>query len=259
MSVTVRVPTTLRTLTGGASEVAVEGATVGDVLAALEALLAQVRRAHPRRRRQPAPLRERVRGRRRRPLPRGARHPGARRRDRLDHPRRRRGLRAGPSGPESLGRTAHRAQPAGRARRSVEDERTRLCWSWTMIRTSAPCWASPSGMSSTCGSPATGPRPSTSVTSCAAGPSAPTPTSQTHRPRADRRQAPGPPRSYRRRLIPLQAGGSETQFQRPVHWRTAHRLLVTRLGDEPQNLGCAVAWGARSATQERSPRVLMRR
>lgn len=38
MSVTVRVPTTLRTLTGGASEVAVEGATVGDVLAALEDL-----------------------------------------------------------------------------------------------------------------------------------------------------------------------------------------------------------------------------
>ena len=37
MSVTVRVPTTLRTLTGGAAEVAVEGATVGDVLAALEA------------------------------------------------------------------------------------------------------------------------------------------------------------------------------------------------------------------------------
>jgi sulfur-carrier protein len=36
MSVTVRVPTTLRTLTGGASEVAVEGATVGEVLAALE-------------------------------------------------------------------------------------------------------------------------------------------------------------------------------------------------------------------------------
>jgi len=37
MTVTIRVPTTLRTLTGGASEVAVEGATVGDVLAALEA------------------------------------------------------------------------------------------------------------------------------------------------------------------------------------------------------------------------------
>ena len=40
MSVTVRVPTTLRTLTAGQSEVAVEGSTVGEVLAALEA-------AHP--------------------------------------------------------------------------------------------------------------------------------------------------------------------------------------------------------------------
>jgi molybdopterin synthase sulfur carrier subunit len=40
MSVTVRVPTTLRTLTAGASEVAVDGATVGDVLDNLEA-------AHP--------------------------------------------------------------------------------------------------------------------------------------------------------------------------------------------------------------------
>lgn len=36
MSVTVRVPTTLRTLTGGASEVAVEGTTVGQVLDQLE-------------------------------------------------------------------------------------------------------------------------------------------------------------------------------------------------------------------------------
>lgn len=40
MSVTVRVPTTLRTLTGGESEVSVEGATVGDALTALDA-------AHP--------------------------------------------------------------------------------------------------------------------------------------------------------------------------------------------------------------------
>jgi molybdopterin converting factor small subunit len=40
MSVTVRVPTTLRTLTAGQSEVSVEGTTVGEVLAALEA-------AHP--------------------------------------------------------------------------------------------------------------------------------------------------------------------------------------------------------------------
>lgn len=36
MSVTVRVPTTLRTLTGGESEVGVDGATVGDVLDSLE-------------------------------------------------------------------------------------------------------------------------------------------------------------------------------------------------------------------------------
>lgn len=40
MSVTVRVPTTLRSLTGGASEVELAGATVGDVLDALES-------AHP--------------------------------------------------------------------------------------------------------------------------------------------------------------------------------------------------------------------
>jgi sulfur-carrier protein len=38
MSVTVRVPTTLRTLTGGVSEVAVDGATVGDVLKSLESV-----------------------------------------------------------------------------------------------------------------------------------------------------------------------------------------------------------------------------
>ena len=37
MSVTVRVPTPLRTLTAGAAEVAVDGATVGEVLASLEA------------------------------------------------------------------------------------------------------------------------------------------------------------------------------------------------------------------------------
>jgi molybdopterin synthase sulfur carrier subunit len=37
MSVTIRIPTTLRTLTGGASQVEVEGATVGEVLGALDA------------------------------------------------------------------------------------------------------------------------------------------------------------------------------------------------------------------------------
>ena len=38
--ITIRIPTTLRTLTGGESEVQVEGATVGEALASLEA-------AHP--------------------------------------------------------------------------------------------------------------------------------------------------------------------------------------------------------------------
>lgn len=36
MTVTVRIPTTLRTLTGGASEVEIEGAKVSEVLANLE-------------------------------------------------------------------------------------------------------------------------------------------------------------------------------------------------------------------------------
>jgi molybdopterin converting factor small subunit len=40
MAATVRIPTQLRTLSGGAAEVSVDGATVGEVLAALEA-------AHP--------------------------------------------------------------------------------------------------------------------------------------------------------------------------------------------------------------------
>jgi len=40
MATTVRIPTALRTLTGGASEVSVEGATVGEILKGLDA-------AHP--------------------------------------------------------------------------------------------------------------------------------------------------------------------------------------------------------------------
>ncbi|MEI2639222.1 MAG: ubiquitin-like small modifier protein 1 [Microthrixaceae bacterium] len=36
MSVSIRIPTTLRTLTGGASQVEVEGTTVGEVLTALD-------------------------------------------------------------------------------------------------------------------------------------------------------------------------------------------------------------------------------
>jgi molybdopterin synthase sulfur carrier subunit len=37
MPTTVRIPTTLRTLTGGAAEVTVEGSTVGEVLKSLDA------------------------------------------------------------------------------------------------------------------------------------------------------------------------------------------------------------------------------
>ncbi|HJR24144.1 MAG TPA: ubiquitin-like small modifier protein 1 [Acidimicrobiales bacterium] len=40
MAVSVRIPTTLRTLTGGQAEVSVDGSTVGDVLKAIDA-------AHP--------------------------------------------------------------------------------------------------------------------------------------------------------------------------------------------------------------------
>ena len=40
MSVTVRIPTQLRTLTGGAGEVAVEGTTVGEALKSLDATYA---------------------------------------------------------------------------------------------------------------------------------------------------------------------------------------------------------------------------
>ena len=75
MTVTVRVPTTLRPLTGGKSEVQVEGATVGEVLANLDAAHPGFQRPPPRRRGRPAPLRQRVRGRRRRALPRRASTP----------------------------------------------------------------------------------------------------------------------------------------------------------------------------------------
>ena len=49
MSVTVRIPTQLRTLTGGAGEIPVEGATVGEALKALDAAHPGLRRAALRR------------------------------------------------------------------------------------------------------------------------------------------------------------------------------------------------------------------
>ena len=72
MSLTIRIPTQLRTLTGGAGEVEVEAASVGEALKALDA-------AHPGLADrlfddagEPAALRQRVPGRRGRPLPRRA-------------------------------------------------------------------------------------------------------------------------------------------------------------------------------------------
>ena len=73
MSVTVRIPTQLRQLTGGAGEVPVEAATVGEA-SGPRRRPPGVRRAALRRRRQAAPLRQRLLGRRGRPLPRRARH-----------------------------------------------------------------------------------------------------------------------------------------------------------------------------------------
>ena len=99
MSVTVRIPTQLRTLTGGAGEVEVEGATVGEVLKAARRRPPGPGRAPLRRRRQPAPLRQRVPGRRGRPLPRRPGHAGHARPDALHRPGRRRGLTAARSRP----------------------------------------------------------------------------------------------------------------------------------------------------------------
>ena len=117
MSVTVRVPTTLRTLTGGASEVAVEGATVGEVFTSLES-------AHP-------GFAERLlddEGGLRRFVNvfvadddvrflEGLDTAGARRRDRQHHPRRRRRLTARPGSRRrrcrSACRSSSRSGPSG--------------------------------------------------------------------------------------------------------------------------------------------------
>ena len=92
VSVTVRVPTILRTYTGGAAEVAVDGATLADVVAALEAahpgIAARVLDDEGR----AAPVRQRVRRRRGRPVRRRARHGHPGRVDRLGHPGGRRRL-----------------------------------------------------------------------------------------------------------------------------------------------------------------------
>ena len=123
MSVTVRIPTTLRSLAGGSSEVEVEGVDRRRGPAALDA-------AHPgftdrlaRRRRRPAPVRQRLRRRRRRPLPPGPRHPGARRRDRRHHPGGRGRVRrvALSASPRSRPRSARLRRRRRRRRRRHDD------------------------------------------------------------------------------------------------------------------------------------------
>ncbi len=72
MAVNVRIPTTMRPISGGASSVQVEGVRrSADVLANLDARASRVPRAAVRRRRRAAQVRQRVRRRRRRALPRG--------------------------------------------------------------------------------------------------------------------------------------------------------------------------------------------
>ena len=92
MSVTVRIPTTMRPLTGGEKQVSVETGTLSDVIAALEAAHPGLRRTPGRRRRRAAQVREHLRRRRRRAVPRRTRHQGRRRNHRVDHPGRRRRL-----------------------------------------------------------------------------------------------------------------------------------------------------------------------
>ena len=114
MSVTVRVPTTLRTLTAGASEVPVEGSTVGEVLDALESRASRFQGTAARRRRRPAPVRQRVRGRRRRAVPEGLDTPVPDGDTRVDHPGGRRRLTA-----RSSWRSRHGARARRRSRQAA--------------------------------------------------------------------------------------------------------------------------------------------
>ena len=92
MSVTVRIPTQLRTLTGGAGEVEVEGSLGRRGAQGPGRRPPGPGRAALRRRRQPAPLRQRLPGRRGRPVPRRPGHARHARADPLHRPCRRRGL-----------------------------------------------------------------------------------------------------------------------------------------------------------------------
>ena len=92
MTVSVRIPTILRTYTGGESEVSAAGATLAEVLDDLDAQLQRHQGPDPRRGRRAAALRERLRRQRRRPLPRQPGHPHPRRHPDLGDPGRGRRL-----------------------------------------------------------------------------------------------------------------------------------------------------------------------
>ena len=124
MAVTVRIPTQLRELSGGASEVSADGGTVAEVLEELETAHPGFARAALRRAGRAAPLRERVRRRRGHPLPRRREHRRDRRPDRQHRPRRRRRLTRATTTPAS----ASERQLAVDESNGVEDSELRANW-----------------------------------------------------------------------------------------------------------------------------------
>ena len=74
MSVSVRIPTILRTYTGGESEVTADGATLAEVLDDLDGNHSGIKGRILDEAGDAAPLRERLRRQRRRPVPREPRH-----------------------------------------------------------------------------------------------------------------------------------------------------------------------------------------
>ena len=130
MSVSVRIPTILRTYTGGESEVSAEGADLAAVLEDLDAKLRRHQGPHPRRGRPAAPVRQRVRRQRRRALPRQPEDPDARRHPDLGDPGRRRRLTGASheTAPPAVDgpRRAGRRPPAGTWRHPARPGRERV-------------------------------------------------------------------------------------------------------------------------------------
>ena len=120
MSVSVRIPTILRTYTGGESEVSAEGDTLGGRPRRPRRQLLGHQGPGPRRGRRAAPVRQRLRRQRRRALPRQPRHADARRHADLGHPGGGRRLRQ----PGARVRAAPRGGPPGAVSRPHRPGRT---------------------------------------------------------------------------------------------------------------------------------------